>query len=225
MSAVFITATGTEIGKTHVATGLIRHWRAAGQPAEALKPVVTGFNPATAKASDPGLLLSALGQPVTPAGIDRIAPFRFAAALAPDMAARREHRAIDYHALLAFCRGAIAARQDTLLIEGIGGIMVPLDDRHTVLDWMLALRLPLLLVTGSYLGSISHTLSCLDVLARRELGIKALVVNETPGSTVSMSDTLDTLAKFARSVPIVGLRRMPTADVDQAAFQRIADLL
>ena len=60
--------------------------------------------------------------------------------------------------------------------------MVPLDDRHTVLDWMMALNVPLVLVTGTYLGTLSHTLTCLDVLKRRELAIKALVVNETPGS-------------------------------------------
>ena len=53
-----------------------------------------------------------------------------------------------------------------------------------MVDWMAAVDRPLVLVTGSYLGSISHTLTCIDVLARRELAIKALVVNETPGSTV-----------------------------------------
>ena len=63
--------------------------------------------------------------------------------------------------------------------------MVPLEDRHTVLDWMTALDVPLLLVTGSYLGTLSHTLTCLDVLERSELAVKALVVNETPGSSVT----------------------------------------
>ena len=67
--------------------------------------------------------------------------------------------------------------------------MVPLDDQHTVLDWMAALNIPRLLVTGSYLGSLSHTLTGLDVLRGRELAIKALVIDETPGSTVPMADT------------------------------------
>jgi len=89
MSAIFITATGTDIGKTFVAAGLIRHWRAAGRTVEALKPVVTGFDPAAAAASDPGVLLTALGRPVTPAEIDSLAPWRFTAPLSPDMAARR----------------------------------------------------------------------------------------------------------------------------------------
>ena len=66
-----------------------------------------------------------------------------------------------------------------MLIEGVGGIMVPLDERHTVLDWMSALRLPVLLVAGSYLGTISHTLTALHVLAQRNLDIAAVVVSES----------------------------------------------
>jgi dethiobiotin synthetase len=223
MSAIFVTATGTDIGKTFVAAGLIRHWRAAGQTVEALKPVVTGFDPTSAATSDPGELLTALGQPVTPTEIERIAPWRFTAPLSPDMAASRENRAIDFDALMDFSRSAIADEQGMLLIEGVGGVMVPLDEQHTVLDWMAALNIPVVLAAGSYLGSLSHTLTSLDALRRRELLIKVLVVNETPGSTVPMADTLTTLKRFAGSTPIVALRRSPTAS--DPAFTEIAALL
>jgi len=211
MSAIFITATGTDIGKTFVAAGLIRHWRAAGRTVEALKPVVTGLDPATAAASDPGVLLAALGCPVTPTEIERIAPWRFAAALSPDMAAGRENRAIDFDALVEFSGGEFASAKGTLLIEGIGGVMVPLDDKHTVLDWMAALNMSVVLVAGSYLGSLSHTLTSLDALRRRHLVIKALVVNETQSSSVPMADTVATLKRFAGSTPIVALPRSPIA--------------
>jgi dethiobiotin synthetase len=225
MSAYFVTATGTDVGKTFVAAGLIRHWRAAGRTVDARKPVASGFDPGNIEASDPGVLLEALGRPVTPAEVERIAPWRFAAPLSPDMAARRENRSIPYDALLAFCREAIAADTRTLLIEGVGGIMVPLDDRHTVLDWMAELRLPLVLVTGTYLGSISHTLTALDVLARRELAVKVLVVNDTPGGTVTMQNTVGTLANFVRQIPIVGLRRLPEPVTHDTTFAEIAALL
>jgi dethiobiotin synthetase len=223
MSAIFITATGTDIGKTFVAAGLIRHWRAAGRTVEALKPVATGYEPAAAAASDPGVLLAALGRPVTPTEIERIAPWRFTAPLSPDMAARRENRAIDFDALVEFSRSAIADTKGMLLIEGIGGVMVPLDDRHTVLDWMAAPNIPVVLVAGSYLGSLSHTLTSLDALRRRDLIIKALVVNETPASTVPMADTVATLKRFAGSTPVVALPRSPTAA--NQAFADIAALL
>lgn len=219
MSAIFITATGTDIGKTFVAAGLIRHWRAADRTVDALKPVVTGFDPANAATSDPGLLLAALGRPITSIEIERIAPWRFTAPLSPDMAARRENRAIDFDALLAFSRGALASAKDMLLIEGIGGVMVPLDDSRTALDWMAALNTPVVLVTGSYLGSLSHTLTSLDALRHRDLVTKALVVNETPGSTVPMADTVTTLKRFAASTPVVALPRSPTA-----ADQTIAEI-
>jgi dethiobiotin synthetase len=223
MSAYFITATGTEIGKTFVASGLIRHWRGMGRTVDARKPVATGFDPAAAGASDAGLLLAALGRPATPAEIDRISPWRFAAPLSPDMAARGENRRIDFDALAAFSRDAIAGAKDLLLIEGIGGVMVPLDETHTVLDWMVALNIPLVLVAGTYLGSLSHTLTCLDVLARRGLAVKAIVVNETPGSTVTVPGTVETISNFAPTIPVMGMQRMPA--MSAGAFDLIADQL
>ncbi|HWP27737.1 MAG TPA: dethiobiotin synthase [Xanthobacteraceae bacterium] len=207
MPGLFVTATGTEIGKTHVACALIRHLRARGQAVDALKPLVTGFEPANVEASDPGRLLAALGRPVTAEEIARIAPWRFTAPLAPDLAARREGRAVVFDELVAFSRSRLQHFQGTLLIEGIGGIMVPLDGRHTVLDWMVALRLPLLLVTGSYLGSISHTLACIDVLQRRDLPILALIVNETPGATVTMGDAIDCLSRYVGALPLLSMRQ------------------
>jgi dethiobiotin synthetase len=225
MTAIFITATGTDIGKTFVTAGLIRHCRAAGRPVTALKPIVTGYYPAEAAGSDPGVLLTALGKPAAVEDIERIAPFRFAAPLAPAMAARHENRTVDFDGLLGFCRRAIARHDGLMLIEGVGGIMVPLDDRRTVLDWMAALRLPLLLVTGSYLGTISHTLSALDVLARRDLAVKAVIVNETPGSAVTMTDTMETISHFTGAIPVVALPRLPTGKVQHAAFGTVAELL
>ena len=221
MSAIFVTATGTDIGKTFVTAGLIRHWRETGRTVDALKPVMTGFDPAEAEGSDAGLLLKALGQSATQQDIDRISPWRYAAPLSPDVASRRENRSLPFDELVAFSQRAIANNSGTLLIEGVGGIMVPLDDKHTVLDWMTALNVPLMVVTGTYLGSLSHTLTCLDVLERRALAVKALVVNETPGSSVPLADTMNRLKCFASSVPIVGLRHRP----GPAAFKPIADLL
>jgi dethiobiotin synthetase len=225
MTAVFITGTGTDIGKTFVAAGLIRHWRAAGRRVDALKPVATGCDPAEAESSDAGVLLTALGRPVISAEIERISPWRFAAPLSPDMAARREGRSVDFNAVVEFSRKALAANTDTLLIEGIGGIMVPLDREHTVLDWMIALQIPLVVVTGTYLGSLSHTLTCLDVLARRGLAIKALVVNETPDSAVTRQDTSQTLMQLAPNTPIVELQRRAAKPPKDGAFAGLANLL
>jgi dethiobiotin synthetase len=208
VTTIFITATGTDVGKTFIAASLIRHFRRMGRLVDAIKPVVSGFDPAQAAASDPGVLLDALGLPVTAAEIDRISPWRFRAALSPDLAAQREARRIDVDTVVTFCKTAIDQRRDILLIEGVGGIMVPLDGDRTILDVMLALQRPLILVAGSYLGTISHTLTALDALYRRDLKILAVIVSETPGSTVPLDDTVAAIARFAE--PVIGLPRQPS---------------
>ena len=225
MSAFVITATGTDIGKTFVATGLVRHLRGEGQLVDALKPVASGFDAAAAGAADTGLLLSALGRPLQPAEFDAISPWRFAAPLSPDMAAAKEAKRVDFDALVDFCRAAIDQGSGTLLIEGIGGVMVPLDEKHTVLDWISALNIPVVLVTGSYLGSLSHTLTALDALRRRDLTVKALVLNETEGSTVTVADTAATLKRFASGIPLVTLLRQPFGAKADPAFAELASLL
>ena len=163
MTAFFITGTGTGIGKTFVTAGLLRSLRESGVAASAIKPVLSGYDGPSG--SDPALLLEAMGQAISEDAVAQIAPFRFQAPLSPDMAARREGRSLDYAAVLSFCRDA-AARPETVLIEGVGGVMVPLDDRRTTLDLMQALHLPVLLVAGSYLGSISHSLTAMAALAQ-----------------------------------------------------------
>ena len=219
MSAVFITSTGTDLGKTYITAGLIRHLRASGRTVEALKPIVTGFDPTLAAVSDPGVLLEALGRPVSMEEIERISPWRYRAPLAPDMAARKEGKILDFSAVAEFSLRAILARRDILFIEGVGGIMVPLDDHHTVLDWMMILRLPLILVTGSYLGTISHTLTALDTLMRRELSVLQIVVSESEGSPVPLKDTAASIRKFVDPIPVLEVPRARSGP-DAAAFDR-----
>ena len=225
VSAIFVSATGTGVGKTFVTAGLIRCCRARGETVSALKPVVSGFDPAAWAGSDPAALLAALGSAVTIAELERISPWRFAAPLSPDMAAAREGRAIEFAAVADFCRTAVAAHRSRLLIEGIGGIMVPLDARRTVLDLMVELRLPLLLVAGSYVGTISHTLTALEVLARRDLDVAAVAVSESARSAASLEDTVAALARFSDSVDVVGIPRLADTAASHPAFARIAGVI
>jgi len=222
VAAIFITATGTDVGKTYVAASLIGHLRHMGRQVEAIKPIVSGYDPVEAAASDPGILLKALGLPVTPEEINRISPWRFRTPVSPDLAAQREGRSIDVDAVIAYCEDCVQQRRDILLIEGVGGIMVPLDGQRTILDVMMALRLPLILVTGSYLGTISHTLTALDSLFRRDMNVLAIIVSETAGSPVPLDDTVATLARFAE--PVIGVprsRRQPGDPGAASPFGRI----
>jgi dethiobiotin synthetase len=221
MGANFITGTGTDIGKTWLCCALLRHWRAAGLRPAALKPVLSGFDPDAPQASDAGQLLAALDQPLDERTLEAIAPWRYAAALSPDMAAAQERRQVPFDALVAFTRRAALAERGPLLVEGVGGVMVPLDQTHTVRDWVAASGLPAVLVAGSYLGSMSHTLTALESLIRTAAPVAAIVVNESERSPVPIELTLDSLLRHVAGIPLVGIRRADPA----LGVARLADLL
>lgn len=179
---MFVAGTGTDIGKTYVTAALLRALIAEGRTARALKPVVSGFDEAAPAGSDPAILLEAMGQAATRAALDRIAPWRYRAPLAPDQAARLEGRRIDGQAVIAFCETEIAAQgQGLLFIESAGGIMSPLDEERSMLDLAKALAAPVLLIVGSYLGTISHTLTAARVIEGAGLDLSAVIINESVG--------------------------------------------
>lgn len=225
MTAHFVTATGTDIGKTFVSACLLRHWRNAGRDPDAFKPLVSGIDPADPTGSDPAALIDAMGLALTPDTLDRVSPWRFAAPLAPNMAARMEGRLVPYAAMLAACRRRIADARGPLLIEGVGGVMAPVDDGRTVLDWMAELGLPAILVAGTYLGTISHILTAHAVLRARGLRVTALVLSQTPGGTVPPADTVAALAPFLDGLPVLTLPRLPAGRFDHPAITELSALL
>lgn len=214
--AHFITAAGTDLGKTWVTAGLAAALRARGQPVRALKPVMSGYRDADAAESDAGRLLAVCGLHPTPANVAAISPWRLKAPLSPDRAAALEGRAIDFGALVDWCRAECVLNDDAVLIEGIGGVMVPLDATRTVRDWIAALRLPTLLVCGTYLGAVSHALTALAAL--REVGVtpSAVVVSESAAG-VGLVDTAASLRPHLGGVPLFDLGRDDAVAIDRLA--------
>ena len=206
MTALFVTATGTEIGKTFVTCALAHQLRGLKRQVQVIKPVVSGFDPAEPAGSDCAELLAALDLDLD-SHLDRISPWRFRAPLSPDMAAAAEQRQVPFEDVVRFCEDA-AAGDGALLIEGIGGAMVPLDTRHTVLDWMAALGAPALIVAGSYLGTLSHTLTTCAAVAARQLDIQAVLVSETENSDVDLLATCASLERFLAGVPVMPIPRI-----------------
>ncbi len=220
MKTLFVTGTGTDIGKTFVTAGLIRFLRARGIGARALKPVMSGFDPASAATSDAGSLLSAMGDSIDQNNIDSISPWRFAAPLSPDMAAWREDRRLNIECVRTFCHAAIASTAGPLLIEGAGGLMTPLTDDATCLELVRMLGCPSLLVAGSYLGAISHALTAVEAMASRGVPLAAIIVNETPDASVDPAETVAALRRFLPDVRIVALSRAaPVVDAFVAIAQ------
>lgn len=200
MKALFVAGTGTDLGKTHVACALLRAARARGARVDAFKPVVSGFDPRAREASDPARLAAAMGRPDAWA---EVSPRRYAAPLAPNLAAQMEGETLAIDDLVADSRTWLAARDaDLVLVEGAGGVMSPLTDDATNLDLMIALDLPVLLVTGSYLGTVSHVLTALEALRARAVDVAAIVVSESLDAP-DLNQTIEMLKRFERRAPIV----------------------
>jgi len=214
MKSLFVAGTGTDIGKTHVACALLTSVIAGGMTADAFKPVVSGFDPLDPASSDPARLAAAVGEPEA---LHRISPLRYRAALAPNLAARLEGDVLELNALISACQARLARPdRDLLLIEGAGGVMSPLTDTATNLDLMVALNLPILLVAGSYLGTVSHVLTALEVVRARGLSVAAIAMSQSLEAP-DLHQTAEMLQAFAPGIPVLTVPRAPAWDASPLA--------
>jgi len=204
---LFISGTGTGVGKTLVTTTLIRQIRLSNKTVNALKPVITGFDENNYLKSDTALILNELGRDLTWDNINTISPWRFHDPISPNMASEIEGRPLDVNKIAAFCQSK-SSSDSILLVEGVGGVMVPLNNEATVLDLMVELAAPVLIVVGSYLGTLSHTLTTLWVVKNYGLNIAGIVISESEENAVPVVETQRTLRKFADNFPIITLPRL-----------------
>lgn len=162
---IFITGTDTGVGKTFVACAIVRALKARGIDVGVMKPVETGcgneLTPADALA-----LKDAAG---VADDISEICPFRYKASLAPASCAEIEGRPFEIGRISETYR-ALAARHRFMVVEGAGGLLVPLSAQHAISDLVKALNLPLVIVSQVRLGAINHTL--LTVSCAQQAGIK-----------------------------------------------------
>lgn len=218
MSGLFITSTGTEIGKTLVTATLCHQARQAGRDIMALKPVISGVD-TDMTSSDTAVIAEALGMEAHAGTWDALSPFRFKAPLAPTMAAEKEDRNLSYAAVINFCQKALDQNPLTL-IEGVGGSFVPLAEGKLVADWITDLNLESILVTGSYLGTLSHTIATIEAMAARGLNTRAIVVSESaPGTLYDNPDLHDTAAELEAlcGLPVVTIPRLQGEKTWQSA--------
>ncbi len=221
MTRLFVTATGTDIGKTMITAHLARRAVAAGKTVRVMKPVASGFDETSPAGSDPAILIEAMGLPFAKPVLDQVSPWRYRAPVAAHMAAKREGRDMPFGALVDYSREGLRGPEDIVLIEGVGGVMAPLDDDHTVLDWLTALNMSTLLVAGTYVGTISHTLTALDVLARRSLAVRTIVVNESTGSA-SPDENARAIARFTGDIEVLTLPRLGKNSFRHPTFVQLA---
>lgn len=203
-NGIFVTGTDTGVGKTVVSTALARRLLQMRCSVGVMKPVETGVQPDSLAESDAGRLMAAAE--VNDA-IDLVCPYRFHAPLAPVAAAQAEGRRIEAQDILRrFER--LASRYSCVLVEGAGGLLVPMGQDWSMRDLIARLGVPVVLVGRAGLGGINHALLTLESLQREHIEVLALVLNETRPSTTPVqqqqaNSTVFVLRERA-GVPVLG---------------------
>lgn len=201
----FITGTDTSVGKTVVTAALAQHLRQRGLDVGVMKPIETGHRDGDPHTCDGERLRTAAGS-ADP--IELVSPYRLPAPLAPLAAARQAGLVIDVKHILA-ARDQLAAKHGCLLIEGIGGVLVPVAPHITVRDLIAELRLPVLVVGRAALGGINHALLAVEALGRSRIPVLGIILNTgTPAIESStgrlQSQTTTGLLKELSPVPVLG---------------------
>lgn len=198
----FITGTDTAVGKTLVTAALARSLKKLGLDVGVMKPVETGV--VQGRSSDAVRLARAAQVSNSP---NFVRPYAFRLPVAPLDAARAERRSIKIATILKAYR-ALQRQHELLLVEGAGGVHVPMTPTMDVLDLIERLKAPVVVVGRAGLGGVNHAMLTLNALRDRKVRILALVLNQTvPAKTAVVRrqerSTLELLREFA-GVPVIG---------------------
>jgi dethiobiotin synthetase len=183
---IFITGTDTGVGKTYVACGIASALRTRGVNVGVMKPAETGCRMRDGRLvpSDSHKLMKAAG---VKDPLSLVNPYRFRKPLAPAVAAELEGKRISIERLLK-AYAAMSDRHEHMIVEGAGGIMVPLSYDALYLDLAGSLNLPVLIVARPGLGTINHTLLTVEALRRRGIPIHGIVINHSEKTRPVLSE-------------------------------------
>jgi dethiobiotin synthetase len=205
---VFVTGTGTEVGKTVVAAAIARTLSGEGKRVAVFKPAVTGLDEGIE--TDHELLRRASGSGQSD---EEIAPYRYGPPASPHLTAALAGEEIDPERLREAARAA-AEGADAIVCEGVGGLLVPLAPAYLVRDLAVDLGYPLVVVAAPGLGTINHTLLTIEAARAAGLGIAAVVLNPWPAEPSEIErDNRETITALA-DVEVRTLPRLALGDPD-----------
>jgi dethiobiotin synthetase len=222
---VFVTGTGTEVGKTVVAAVIARTLAAAGQRVAVFKPAVTGLEEFSAGGpkgdtagdlsahrrrggADHEILREASGSEQSN---EEIAPYRFGPPMSPHLAAEQAGVEIEPERLRAAANAAVRPA-DVLVCEGVGGLLVPLSRTYSVRDFAVDLGLPLVIAASPGLGTINHTLLTLEAARAAGLEVAAVVLTPWPDEPNAIAESN---RKTIASLGEVQVQLLPQLDLDE----------
>jgi dethiobiotin synthetase len=220
----FITATDTGVGKTVVAAALVRALSREGLSVCGMKPVESGCK------SKGGALIPADGNFLKEVSevsepISSITPVRFKEPLAPLVAAKRKGIKIDLKKIWLKFR-ELSEKYDAVVVEGIGGLMVPIKEEYFVSDLASDIGLPVIVVASAYLGTINHTLLTVEHAQSKDLDVAGIIFNHPskPEGTVAEKTNPDVVEDLAQ-VPVIGvmpyLEKMSASAIESAASENL----
>jgi len=213
---LFVTATDTEAGKTFVACAVARALKNRGRDVGVMKPVASGCERDEENKSVPDdtralLAASGAGDPA-----DLVTPIVFAAPLAPTAAARAEGARLKRERIFEAYE-KLRAHHEFLIVEGIGGLLCPLDGRWTVRDLAGELGAPLAIISRDALGTINHTALTIECARSGGLDVRGIVLNRLPGTPDDLSCETNAREIEDLTGARVVARLGPLADPDEAA--------
>jgi dethiobiotin synthetase len=213
MRGVFVTGTDTEVGKTAVAAATIAAGVQRGMRIAAFKPVVTGLDePVVDWPRDHELLSQVANVGQTP---QDVAPYRYGPALSPHLAEQLASESVDPDAIVEAAR-IEAQKADALVVEGVGGLLVPLTRDYLVRDFAGELSLPVVIAARPGLGTINHSLLTIEAARAVALRIQAVVLTPWPDEPESIHrSNMETIERFGE-VPVIGLPRTDPAGLAAA---------
>ena len=179
---------GTDIGKTFLVENICRNF----PKFFAIKPLISGFD--DPENSDSGKILKSLNIQINTKNLDNISPWRFEKPVSPNFISN-----IDLNEIIDFCKNKIEYCNHnnlSLLIEGVGGVMSPINKKNNFLDVAEILQLPIILVISNYLGAISHTLTAIKSIESQNLKIDKIIANNHMNMPISMNEFIDCLKDF-----------------------------
>jgi dethiobiotin synthetase len=206
LDGVFVTGTGTEVGKTVVAAVIARTASAAGQTVAVFKPAVSGLD--DGGEPDHELLRRAAGSRQSD---DEVAPYRYGPPVSPHLGAELVGEPIDPARLAAAARAA-ADGADVLVVEGVGGFLVPLTLGYLVRDFARDLALPVAIAATPSLGTINHTLLTIEAVRAVGLEVWAVVLTPWPATPSALErSNAEAIARLGG----VDVRRLPLLDLSR----------
>jgi dethiobiotin synthetase len=214
---VFLTGTDTGVGKTVTAVATLRGLQALGVRAVGMKPVSAGNEASSGRNADVDALAAVSG---VDAPLAERNPYAFGEPVAPHLAAMRERRRIEL-APIATAYAALSRRADAVVVEGAGGALVPLDDRHDMLDIARTLALPVVLIVGMRLGCLHQARAAVLAIRARGLTLAGWVASRVDPAMLLADENVAWLATEIGSAPVADLATATPAPLGAAALRAL----